>query len=107
MRKRCCAVMALTCGALALTWALAPPLPRSGWTAQPGAAQRPPGAKRAASVVINEVLYHAPDHLDDLRFIELHNTTDKAVDLAGWKLTRDVRYTFPAKAKIEANGYLV
>ncbi len=60
-----------------------------------------------AAVVINEVLYHAPDDLDDLQFIELHNTGDTAVDLAGWKLTRGVRYEFPRNAKIEANGYLV
>src|SRR5262245_37980705 len=60
-----------------------------------------------AAVVINEILYHAPDDLDDLQFIELHNTGDTAIDLAGWKLTRGVRYEFPRNAKIEANGYLV
>ena len=60
-----------------------------------------------ASVVINEVFYHAPDDLDNLQFIELHNTSDRAVDLAGWKLTKAVKYTFPAKTMIEANGYLV
>ena len=26
---------------------------------------------------------YAPDDLDDLQFVELHNTTDKAVDLSG------------------------
>ncbi|HKB40100.1 MAG TPA: CotH kinase family protein [Gemmataceae bacterium] len=60
-----------------------------------------------AAVVINEILYHAPDDLDDLQFIELHNTGDAAIDLVGWKLTRGVRYEFPRNAKIEANGYLV
>jgi hypothetical protein len=60
-----------------------------------------------AGVVINEVLYHAPDHLHRLQFIELHNTADQAVDLAGWKLRGDVKYQFPARASIEANGYLV
>src|SRR3954465_9693740 len=59
-----------------------------------------------AGVVINEVLYHAPDDLDDLQFIELHNTTDRPIDLTGWRLARSVTYKFPAK-KIEANGYLV
>src|SRR5207237_147570 len=48
-----------------------------------------------------------PDDLDNLQFIELHNTGDQAVDLAGWKLTRAVQYTFPAKTTIPANGYLV
>src|SRR5262245_40778317 len=60
-----------------------------------------------ADVVINEVFYHAPDDLDDLQFVELHNTGDKAVDLTGWKFTRGVQYTFPANTGIEANGYLV
>ena len=27
-----------------------------------------------ADVVINEIFYHAPDDLDDLQFIELHNS---------------------------------
>ena len=31
-----------------------------------------------AGVVINEVLYHAPEH-SDVQFIELHNPTDKPV----------------------------
>ena len=28
----------------------------------------------SAQVVINEILYHAPDDLDDLQYVELHNT---------------------------------
>jgi hypothetical protein len=60
-----------------------------------------------AAVVLNEVFYHAADDLDDLQFIELHNTGVAAVDLAGWKFTKGVRYEFPRGAKIEANGYLV
>src|SRR5436189_3980999 len=60
-----------------------------------------------ADVVINEIFYHAPDDLDDLQFIELHNTGDKAVDLSDWKLAKGVKYQFPDKATIEANGYLV
>ena len=51
--------------------------------------------------VINEVLYHAPDSLDRLQFIELHNPGDREVDLAGWKLAGGVKYLFPAKATIE------
>ena len=60
-----------------------------------------------AGVVINEILFHAPDDLDDLQFIELHNTDDKAVDLGGWKLSKGINYTFPAGSKIEAGSYLV
>jgi hypothetical protein len=59
-----------------------------------------------AGVVINEVLYHAPDDLDEVQFIELHNSGDRAVDLSGWKLGGGVKHVFAAK-KIEAGGYLV
>lgn len=60
-----------------------------------------------AGVVINEILYHAPNDLDDVQFIELHNTGDEVIGLAGWKLTRGVTYEFAASAKLDANGYLV
>ncbi len=60
-----------------------------------------------AGVVINEVFYHAPDDLDHLQFIELHNTAERAADLAGWKLTHQVQYVFPAGTTIAAGGYLV
>src|ERR1700676_2796101 len=57
-----------------------------------------------ADVVINEIFYHAPDDLDDLQFIELHNTGAKAVNVAGWRPPRGVKHAFPANATIEANG---
>ena len=60
-----------------------------------------------AAVVINEIFYHAPDDLDDLQFVELHNTGDQAVSLAGWKLTKVIRYEFPAGTTIGPGGYLV
>src|SRR6186997_878648 len=60
-----------------------------------------------AGVVINEIFYHAPDDLDDLQFIELHNPGEKPVDLAGWKLAKGVKYQFPAGTAIAADGYLV
>src|ERR1044071_4795739 len=61
----------------------------------------------SGGVVVNEIFYHAPDDLDDVQFIELHNTGAQAVDLAGWKLARAVQYTFPATSQIEGGGYLV
>lgn len=64
-------------------------------------------AAARADVVINEILYHAPDDLDKLQFIELHNTSAAAVDLAGWKLGPNARYEFPAGSRIDANGYVV
>lgn len=58
-------------------------------------------------VVINEVLYHAPNDLDNLQFIELFNPGDRPIDLAGWKLAGGISYVFPAGRALEANGYLV
>src|SRR5262245_34502739 len=60
-----------------------------------------------ADIVINEIFYHAPDDLDDLQFIELHNTSDQPVDLAGWKLAKAVKYEFAAKKAIAGKGYVV
>lgn len=60
-----------------------------------------------AAVVINEIFYHAPNDLHNVQFIELHNPGERAVDLSGWRLTKSVKYSFPAKSTIEANGYLV
>jgi hypothetical protein len=60
-----------------------------------------------AGVVINEILYHAPDDLDNLQFIELHNTGPTAVDLSGWKLTKAVTFQFPQGTTIEPDGYVV
>src|SRR5688572_28932618 len=61
-----------------------------------------------AGVVINELLYHAPDDLDALQFIELHNPdADTVADLTGWRLTKGVKYTFPAGTTLPAGGYLV
>jgi len=59
-----------------------------------------------ADVVINEVFYHAPDDLHDLQWIELHNSGDRAVDLAGWKLAKGVEYTFTGSV-ISPGGYVV
>lgn len=60
-----------------------------------------------AGVVINEVMYHAPDDLYDVQFIELHNPGDKAADLSGWKVAGDVKYAFAPGTALAAGGYLV
>jgi hypothetical protein len=60
-----------------------------------------------AGVVINEILYHAPNDMEDLEYIELYNSSDQAVDLSGWQFTKDFRHKFPPNSKIEAKGFLV
>jgi hypothetical protein len=58
-------------------------------------------------VVINEIFYRAPNDIEDLQFVELHNSTGDAVDLSGWKLARGIEYSFPEGSKLVGQGYLV
>src|SRR5260221_14499403 len=60
-----------------------------------------------AGIVINEIFYHAPDDIEDLEYIELHNPGDQPVDIGGWQFTKGLRYRFRPNSKIEANGFLV
>lgn len=64
-------------------------------------------ATASAGVVINEIFYNAPDDLDDLQWIEFHNTADQPVDLGGWKLDDGKVYTFPAQTTLAAKGFIV
>lgn len=61
----------------------------------------------AARVVINEVMYHAPDDLEDLEYVEIYNTGAEAVDISGWSLAKGVKIKFPAGAKIGPKEFLV
>ena len=60
-----------------------------------------------SQVVINEIFYHSPNDLNDLQWIELHNTTDQAVSLTGWRLTKGTKCTFGAGASVPGGGYVV
>jgi hypothetical protein len=60
-----------------------------------------------AQVVINEIFYHAPEDLEDLQYLELHNAGEQAVDLSGWAFSKGVKYRFPAGSRIEPRGFLV
>jgi hypothetical protein len=60
-----------------------------------------------AAVVINEIFYHAPDDVEDLEFVEIHNTSDATVDLSGWKFSKGMRHTFAPGTKIAPRGFLV
>lgn len=61
-------------------------------------------------VLISELMYHPVEEnaaVDNHEFIEIHNRSDAAVDLSGWKLGGMLSFTFPAGASIPANGYKV
>ena len=60
-----------------------------------------------AEILINEIFYHAPNDLDDLEYVELANTGSEIVDVSGWSLAGEVRFSFGDGASIPANGYIV
>lgn len=65
-----------------------------------------PSANTLAQVVINEIHYNPDIRTERVEFIELHNAGDMAVDLAGWRFSSGVEFTFPAMV-IPPGGYLV
>ena len=70
-----------------------------------------PGARNAARrlepVVLNELMYHPITEDDAEEFVELHNRSDRPVDLSGWRLEDAVNFTFPSGASIPAGGHVV
>jgi hypothetical protein len=70
------------------------------------------GPARVRPVIFNEVMYHPVDGAGGLdvtatEFIELHNPTNAAADLSGWRLKGDSDFTFPAGISLPAAGYLL
>lgn len=63
--------------------------------------------RSGAQVVLNEILYHAPDELDDLQYVELHNAGSEPVDLGGWSFTQGIQFQFPTGTRIGPGGFLV
>lgn len=68
----------------------------------PGARNAP---RRPAPVVLNEIMYHPLSETKEHEYLELHNTTDAAVDLTGWVISGDVDYE--CSETIPPHGYLV
>lgn len=61
-------------------------------------------------VLINEIMYRANADFDSGDWIELYNTTEATISLAGWSFSDSDstnRYAFSALAAIEPRGYLV
>ena len=64
-----------------------------------------------ANPVINEIFYHE-DHGEGpenilTEWIEIHNPTPAAIDLADWSFTRGITFNFPVGASIPADGFVV
>jgi hypothetical protein len=60
-----------------------------------------------SEIVINEIHSNPDVKTEPVEFIELHNTGPGTVNLAGWRLTTAVEFTFPAGASIPAGGFVV
>jgi len=61
-------------------------------------------------IVINEIMYKAPDDSDCKDWIELYNNSDHVVDLSGWSLKDsddEHIYQIPENAFIDEDKYLV
>ena len=67
------------------------------------------GPRVSGSLIISELYYNSsePDGVDDLEFIEIHNPTDQAVNLTGWRIRKGVDYDFAPGTIIAAGGTLV
>jgi len=73
--------------------------------------QPTPGVANAAwrpeDVVINEIMYK-PISGDDLEeYVEIHNRSANAVNLAGWRFTDGIDFEFSPGTTLSAGGYLV
>jgi hypothetical protein len=71
------------------------------------AASAAPAPPAGPAVVINEIFYNAPNDLDDLQWLELHNPGAARLDLAGWRLDDGKLFEFPPGAGIEPRGFVV
>ncbi|MBK9140147.1 MAG: CotH kinase family protein [Verrucomicrobia bacterium] len=60
-----------------------------------------------AQIVINEIFYNAPNDLDDLQWVEIHNASEQPADLGGWTLDEGKLYTFPPGTALAGKGYVV
>jgi len=58
-------------------------------------------------IIINEIMYHPPNDLENLQYIELFNHGNGEVDISNWSFSKGVKYTFPAGTKIAPDGYVV
>jgi spore coat protein H len=58
-------------------------------------------------IIINEIMYHPPNDLDTLQYVELFNRGQAEVDLSGWAFTKGIRFAFPPGTKLASGDYLV
>ena len=52
-------------------------------------------------------MYHPPNDLESLQYLELFNRGSSEVSLGNWSFTKGVKFTFPKDAKIGPGGFVV
>ena len=74
-------------------------------------AQPTPGAANASwrqeDVILSELMYHPISGDERDEYVEIHNRTERAIDLAGWRFTSGIGFEFPAGTQIPPAGDLV
>jgi hypothetical protein len=78
-------------------------------TRTPGNANSSGGAPaiRIHDIVINEIMYSPISSDGDDEYIELYNRGTNPVNLANWRFTEGIDFTFPTNTVLGTNAYLV
>jgi len=58
-------------------------------------------------IIINEIMYHPPNDLENLQYIELFNRGNTRVDISSWSFSKGVKYTFPTGTTVAPGAYVV
>lgn len=59
------------------------------------------------TILINEIMYRQPNPSSHVRFIELYNTTNSAINISNYSIAGDIKYTIPANSQIGPNSYFI
>jgi hypothetical protein len=92
-------------GLVSMTWAAGHGIRDAAGLAFLGAAWTCTLDTNVAGVVISEIMYHPQSENTLEEYLELFNSGPTAVNVAGWRLTRGLRFTFP-DVTIPAGGWL-
>lgn len=71
--------------------------------------ERPGPSSRRSPLVISEIMYHPTTREDgaNLEFIEIYNSQPWWEEIGNFRIDGDVRFTFPADARIEKLSHIV
>ncbi len=85
--------------------------PNGGTPGKPNARAIEDDSYHDFDVVINELNYHPEneeyDNNLEKEYIELHNRSDRPIDVGGWFFSEGIEFRIPEGTVIEGNGYLL